>query len=62
MIRTDIAIRNKSFDDFKTKFQFSPDDIKSFIAKGESEGVKFKKSNLTIEDEILINTEGICCK
>jgi carboxyl-terminal processing protease len=51
--------RYKSFADFKTKFEFTPDDIKTFIAKGESEGVKyneeqFKKS----EDEILLILKG----
>jgi carboxyl-terminal processing protease len=49
----------KSFDDFKKNFQFSPDDIKSFIAKGESEGVKFNEEQFNkSKDEILLILKG----
>ena len=41
--RTTLNSKYKTFDDFKAKFTFSPDDIKSFIAKGEAEGVKFNE-------------------
>jgi carboxyl-terminal processing protease len=49
----------KSFDDFKTKFTFSPDEIKSFIAKGESEGVSFNEAQFNkSKDEILLRLKG----
>ena len=45
----------KTFDDFKNKFQFSEDDIKAFIAKGETEGVKFNEADFkNSKDEILL--------
>jgi carboxyl-terminal processing protease len=57
--RTILNSQYKSFADFKAKFEFSPDEIKAFIAKGESEGVKyneeqFKKS----KDEIILILKG----
>lgn len=49
----------KSFDDFKQKFQFSPDDIKSLIDKGEAEGVKFNEEQFNrSRDEILLVLKG----
>jgi carboxyl-terminal processing protease len=49
----------KSFDDFKTKFKFSPEDVKSFIAKAESEGVKFNEDQFNrSRDEILLRLKG----
>jgi carboxyl-terminal processing protease len=51
--------RYKSFDDFKQKFQFSPDDIKSLIDKGEAEGVKFNEEQFNrSRDEILLVLKG----
>ncbi len=50
----------KSFDDFKSNFQFSPDDIKTFIAKGESEGVKYNDEQYNkSKDEILLILKGL---
>jgi carboxyl-terminal processing protease len=50
----------KSFDDFKNKFQFSPDDIKTFIAKGEAEGVKYNEDQYNISrEEILLVLKGL---
>jgi carboxyl-terminal processing protease len=50
----------KSFEDFKKKFQFSPDDIKTFIAKGEAEGVKYIEDQFNIsKDEILLVLKGL---
>ena len=47
------------FDDFKAKFNFSPDDIKSFIAKGESEGVKYDEVQFNkSKPEILLIMKG----
>lgn len=57
--RSMLTSRYKTFDDFKKNFQFSPEDIKTFIANGEAEGVKyndeqFKKS----KEEILLLLKG----
>ena len=50
----------KTFDDFKNKFEFSPDDIKSFIAKGEAEGVKYNEEQFNkSKDEILLILKGL---
>jgi carboxyl-terminal processing protease len=50
----------KSFEDFKKKFQFGPDDIKSLIAKGEAEGVKYNEDQFNIsKDEILLVLKGL---
>jgi len=57
--RTLLNLQYKSFDDFKTKFQFSPDDIKAFIAKGESEGVRFNEEQFNrSKEEILLILKG----
>ena len=58
--RTMLNSQYKSFDDFKKKFEFSPDDIKSFIAKGEAEGVKYNEAQFKIsKDEILLILKGL---
>ncbi|MCU0472291.1 MAG: S41 family peptidase [Bacteroidales bacterium] len=51
--RTKINTEYKSFDDFKSRFEFSPSEIQAFIKKGEDAGVKynddyFKKSEPNI--------------
>jgi carboxyl-terminal processing protease len=57
--RTLLNSQYKSFDDFKTKFEFTPDDIKTFIAKGEAEGVKFNEKQFNkSKDEILLILKG----
>jgi carboxyl-terminal processing protease len=57
--RTLLNSEYKSFDDFKKKFQFSPDDVKSFITRGESEGVKFNEEQFNkSKDEILLIMKG----
>ena len=61
MIKTRHCLNSqyKSFNDFKAKFEFSADDIKSFIAKGESEGVKFNEDQFNkSKDEILLILKG----
>jgi carboxyl-terminal processing protease len=53
--RTLLNSQYKSFDDFRTKFNFTPDDLKAFFAKGESEGVKFNEEQFKkSEEEILL--------
>ncbi|MEI6048740.1 MAG: S41 family peptidase [Bacteroidota bacterium] len=50
----------KSFEEFKKKFQFSPDDIKAFIAKGEADGVKYNEDQFNIsKEEILLVLKGL---
>lgn len=50
----------KSFDDFKRKFELNSDDIKSFIAKGEAEGVHFNEDQFNkSKNEILLILKGL---
>jgi carboxyl-terminal processing protease len=57
--RTKLTSQYKSFNDFKTNFNFSDDDIKAFIAKGEAEGVKFNEEQFNkSKDEILLIMKG----
>jgi carboxyl-terminal processing protease len=57
--RTKLTSQYKSFNDFKTNFKFSDNDIKDFIAKGEAEGVKFNEEQFNkSKDEILIIMKG----
>jgi carboxyl-terminal processing protease len=50
----------KTFDAYNSKFQFSPDEIKNFIAKGEAEGVKYDEAEFNISrDEILLVLKGL---
>jgi carboxyl-terminal processing protease len=45
----------KTFDDFKNRFEFSNDEIRSFIKKGEEAGVKYNEGQYrTSETEILL--------
>ena len=49
----------KSFNDFKAEFEFTPDEIKSFIAKGETDGVKFNEDQFNkSKAEILLILKG----
>ena len=57
--RSELTSRYKSFSDFKSRFIFSPDDIKAFIAKGDSEGVKFNEEQYNkSKEEILSILKG----
>ena len=57
--RSKLTSQYKSFSDFKSRFNFSPDDIKAFIAKGESEGVKFNEEQYNkSKEEILSILKG----
>jgi carboxyl-terminal processing protease len=58
--RTALTSTYKSFDDFNRKFSYSPDDIKSFIAKGETEGVPYDETQFNISKaEILLILKGL---
>jgi carboxyl-terminal processing protease len=57
--RTVLASQYKSFMDFKNNFNFSPEDIKSLIAKGEAEGVPFNEEDFNrSQAEILLIMKG----
>jgi carboxyl-terminal processing protease len=57
--RTSLNSQYKTFEEFKEKFKFSPEDIKSFIAKGEADGVKFDQEQYDkSESEILLILKG----
>ena len=53
--RAGINSKYKTFDDFKNRFEFSADDIRSFIKKGEETGVKYDEAQYRkSESEILL--------
>lgn len=53
--RARINSEYKSFDEFKNRFEFSADEIQSFIKKGEEAGVKYNKEQyIKSENEILL--------
>jgi carboxyl-terminal processing protease len=57
--RTKLTSQYKSFSDFKAKFKFSDEDIKTFLAKGESEGVKYNEEQFNkSKDEMLLIMKG----
>lgn len=58
--RTALNNQYKTFEEFRKGFQFSPDDIKSFIAKGESDGVKYNDEQFNkSREEILKVLKGL---
>jgi carboxyl-terminal processing protease len=58
--RANISGQYKTFEDFHKNFSFTPEDIKAFIAKGESENVKYDEAQFNIsKDEILRILKGL---
>ncbi|HNW56742.1 MAG TPA: S41 family peptidase [Bacteroidales bacterium] len=58
--RNELNSQYKTFDDFNKRFQFTDDDIKTFIAKGEAENVKYDETQFNISrDEILLVLKGL---
>ena len=58
--RAQLNAQYKSFDDFKEKFELSSDDIKTFIAKGETEGIKYNEEQFNkSKSEILLILKGL---
>jgi carboxyl-terminal processing protease len=58
--RVPLNTRYKTFEEFRNSFQFSPEEIRSFIAKGESDGVKFNEEQFNkSKDEILLVLKGL---
>lgn len=50
----------KTFNDFKSGFEFTPEEITSFIAKGETEGVKYNEKEFNIsKDELFLILKGL---
>ncbi len=49
----------KTFDDYMGKFEFSPEDVKAFIKKGEEAGVKYNDAQYKrSESDILMNMKA----
>jgi carboxyl-terminal processing protease len=58
--RTLLNSKYKLFGDFKNDFQFTDDDIKSLIAKGETEGIKFNEEQFNkSKDEMMLILKGL---
>jgi carboxyl-terminal processing protease len=58
--RAQLNSRFKTFNDYKNGFSLGPDDIKAFIQKGESEGVKFNEDQFNrSRNEILLVLKGL---
>jgi carboxyl-terminal processing protease len=58
--RTTLTGSYKTFDDFKNRFTFTPDEISAFIARGEAEGVVYDEAQYNIsKDEIILILKGL---
>ena len=58
--RNQLRSNYQTVKDFRARFQFSPDDIKAFIEKGEAEGVKYDEAQFNIsKDEMLLILKGL---
>jgi carboxyl-terminal processing protease len=58
--RAKLTSQYKTFQDFKIRFQFSSEDIKSFIKKGEAEGIKYNEEQFKVSrEEILLLLKGL---
>lgn len=58
--RSLLTSKYKNFEEFNKNFQFSPDDIKTLIEKGEAEGVKYDEGQYnTSKEEILLVLKGL---
>ena len=58
--RTQLVDKYKDFNDFKNDFQFSQEDIRDFISRGEAEGVSYNESQFNIsKNEILLTLKGL---
>ena len=57
--RTQLTAKYKDFSEFKNDFQFSQEDIKDFIARGEAAGVRYDESQFnTSREELLLILKG----
>jgi carboxyl-terminal processing protease len=53
--RKKLASEYKTFEDFKKRFSFSPDEIAAFIKKGEDSGVKYNEQQFAISKGEVLN-------
>jgi len=59
-IRNNLKSEYKLFEDFKDRFEFSPEDIKALIKNGEDAGVKYNENQFKIsQNEILMILKGL---
>jgi carboxyl-terminal processing protease len=57
--RMNLNAEYKTFSDFKAKFNYSPEDLKTLIAKAEAEGIKYDDGQFhKSEEEILLIIKG----
>lgn len=58
--RSVLSSKYKSFEDYRNNFEFEEVDIKAFIAKGESEDIKYNEEQFDIsKEEILLVLKGL---
>jgi carboxyl-terminal processing protease len=58
--RTKINSQYKSFEQFNKEFNYTPEEIKAFISKGEAEGVKYNEAQYKrSEKEMLLVLKGL---
>lgn len=58
--RAELTSQYKTFEEFQNEFQITPEMIKTFIAKGEAEGVKFDEDQFNkSREELLLVLKGI---
>jgi carboxyl-terminal processing protease len=58
--RENLNSNYKTFTDYKTKFTFTPEEIKDFISRGEAEGVSYNEEEFNISKyEILLILKGL---
>jgi carboxyl-terminal processing protease len=58
--RDALSRKYKTFEDFKKEFEFTPEDIRDFIAKGEAEGVPYDENQYNISrSEIFLILKGL---
>jgi len=58
--RSKINSQYKSFEQFNKEFNFTPEEIKLFISKGEAEGVKYNEAQFKkSEEEMLLVLKGL---
>jgi len=58
--RSVLSSKYKSFEDYRNNFEFGEEDIKAFIAKGESEGINYNEEQFNIsKEEILLVLKGL---
>jgi carboxyl-terminal processing protease len=58
--RQELTSKYKTFSSYRDSFRFSPEDIKAFIKKGESEGVKYNEEQFNVsKNQILMALKAL---